>query len=60
MSDWELEIRSFLGEVSPSAAMAAPFPPFPSAGTPRNAPLENFLCLETFTFIFLLLLSSLI
>ena len=26
------------GEVSPSATMASPFPPTPSAGTPRNAP----------------------
>ncbi|WP_294427746.1 ABC transporter ATP-binding protein [uncultured Treponema sp.] len=29
---------SNVGEVSPSATMASPFPPTPSAGTPRNAP----------------------
>ena len=29
---------SNVGEVSPSATMASPFPPTPTAGTPRNAP----------------------
>ncbi|MBR1405069.1 MAG: ABC-F family ATP-binding cassette domain-containing protein [Treponema sp.] len=39
-----------MGEVSPSATMASPFPPTPSAGTPRNAP--NFPVLRDFSYTF--------